>query len=230
MAKTALAIRHVLFEDLGVLDPLLRERGYEITYLDAGVDPIDAETCTAADLLVVLGGPIGVYQEHDFPLLTQEKAALKARLAAGGRTLGICLGAQLLADVLGADVSSTGRTEIGYGRLTLTDAGRDSVLAPLDGAQVLHWHGDQFQIPDGAQRLAETPGFPNQAFALGGAVLGLQFHLEADPGLMERWLIAYTSDLSAAGLDPATIRAGAAAYGPRLRELTAAVLDRWLRD
>ena len=224
------AIRHVAFEDLGLLGPLLEERGYRTRYLDAGVDAITPEELLRPDLLVVLGGPIGVYETAAYPFLAAEKQAISARLGAVLPTLGVCLGAQLIADVLGAEVTATGRKEIGYAPLTLTAAGRTSLLAPLDGVPVLHWHGDQFAIPAGALRLASTPGFPNQAFSLGPGVLGLQFHLEADHSQLERWLIGHAHELATAGIDPAGIRADAAKHGPFLAAAATQVLTSWLDE
>ncbi|MCZ3096428.1 gamma-glutamyl-gamma-aminobutyrate hydrolase family protein, partial [Acinetobacter baumannii] len=90
-------------------EPLLIERGYTVRYLEAGVDAIDRATVTAADLLVVLGGPIGVYQTDRYPFLAEEKAAIAARLGQDKPTLGICLGAQLMAEALGATVAPTGK-------------------------------------------------------------------------------------------------------------------------
>ena len=168
--RTALAIRHVAFEDLGLIEPLLVARGYQVSYLDIGVDSLDPQILTQPDLVVVLGAPIGVYETDAYPFLVTELEAISVRLQAGLPTLGICLGAQLIAAALGAPVTPTGRKEIGYAPLQLTDAGRASVLAGLEGVAVLHWHGDEFAIPDGAQRLAQTPGFPNQAFSLGDRV------------------------------------------------------------
>lgn len=228
MTRSALAVRHLAFEDLGLLEPLLAARGYDVRYLEAGVDPLPADALTAPDLVVILGGPIGVYETAAYPVLDAEYAALDARLAAKGPTLGICLGAQLIARVLGAEVTATGRKEIGYGPLTLTAEGQASVLAPLDGEPVLHWHGDAFAIPPGATRLAETPGFPNQAFAVDTRLLGLQFHIEADHTRMEQWLIGHANELATAGLDPARIRADARAYGPALAERASRVLHAWL--
>ena len=226
--RSALAIRHVPFEDLGLLEPLLRARGYRTSYLDAPVEPVTPEAALEPDLLVVLGGPIGVYETEAYPFLGAEREAIAARLRAGRPTLGVCLGAQLVAAALGADVVATGRKEIGYGSLTLTADGRGSVLAPLDGVRVLHWHGDQFAIPEGAVRLAETPGFPNQAFAIGAHVLGLQFHLEADHTQIERWLVGHAHELASAGIDPNSIRSDAAAYGPALAEVARRTFDGWL--
>lgn len=228
MHRTALAIRHVAFEDLGLLEPLLAARGYEVSYLEAGVEPMTSDVVVEPDVLVVLGAPIGVYEAVAYPFLVAEIEAIAARLRAGRPTLGICLGAQLIARALGAEVAATGRQEIGYAPLTLTDDGRVSALAPLDGIPVLHWHGDAFAIPAGARRLAETPGFPNQAFDIGDAVLGLQFHIEADHTRIERWLIGHAHELATAGIDRARIRADAAAVGPILAERARATLGTWL--
>lgn len=226
--RTALAIRHVAFEDLGVLEPTLRGRGYAVEMVDAGVGELSVAQLVAPDLLMVLGGPIGVQDEQDYPILGTELAGLARRLEARRATLGVCLGAQLMARALGADVRSTGRKEIGYSQLTLTEAGLASPLAELRNTPVLHWHGDEFLIPDGAQRLAETPGFPNQAFGVGSWALGLQFHLEADHARIERWLIGHAVELAAAGIDVRQIRADAAKFGPKLAQAASRVFNRWL--
>jgi GMP synthase (glutamine-hydrolysing) len=180
------------------------------------------------ELVVVLGGPIGVYETDTYPFLVDERDAIGARLNAGKATLGVCLGAQLMAAALGADVRPTGGKEIGYGPLTLTVEVSQSVLAPLDGVPVLHWHGDEFAIPAGAARLAETPGFPNQAFSVGPNLLGLQFHIEADSARLEQWLIGHANELAAAGIDPRQLRADAATCGPRLAAVASVVLRDWL--
>lgn len=228
MSRDVLAMRHVPFEDLGLLEPVLRERGYRSAYLDVTVEPVTLEVALRPDLLVVLGGPIGVYETGAYPFLRAEREAVEARVRAGRPTLGVCLGAQLVAAALGADVAPTGRTEIGYAPLTLTPEGRGSVLAPLAGVRVLHWHGDQFAVPDGAVRLAETPGFPNQAFSAGPHVLGLQFHLEADHTQIERWLVGHAHELAGVGLDPNEIRADAGEHGPALAAAARQVFERWL--
>jgi GMP synthase (glutamine-hydrolysing) len=228
--KSALAVRHVPFEDLGVLEPFLRRQGYDVRYIDACTDDLSAIDAAAADLLVVLGGPIGAYDEEVYPFLTAELELVRARLAADKPLLGVCLGAQIMARVLGAKVGPMGVKEIGFSPLTLTEAGRASPLALLGDAPVLHWHGDQFDIPAGAERLAYTDICPNQAFAVGRNTLGLQFHLEADPAKLERWLVGHACELGSAGIDPREIRAQIAAHGPALTALASQIVGRWLAE
>src|SRR5580693_1166039 len=178
MSKTCLAVRHVAFEDLGLLGPLVAARGYEIRYLDAGIEQLEAKTLIAPDLVVVLGGPIGVYEAETYPFITGEVAAVAARLRASKPMLGICLGAQMMAEALGARVAPGPVKEIGWAPLTLTDAGKTSVLAPLGSSPVLHWHGDNCELPASCERLASTPHCAVQAFFRTPAQLALQFHLE----------------------------------------------------
>ncbi|WP_207770578.1 glutamine amidotransferase [Frankia canadensis] len=227
-AGSVVAVRHVPFEDLGILGPLLEARGYRARYVDAGVDAITDAELLAADLVIVLGGPVGVGDVCQYPFLGDEIRAVGARLERGRPTLGVCLGAQIIAHALGAEVTPTGRVEIGYSPLTFTPAGQGSVLAALGDGPVLHWHGDQFAIPPGADRLAETPGFPNQAFTAGPSVLGLQFHLEADHTQIERWLIGHAHELATHGLDPRELRADAHRHGPHLAARARAVFHAWL--
>ena len=232
--KTVLAVRHLAFEDLGLLRPVLEERGFErFRTLDAGVDDLrdlrDVDL-DAVDLLVVLGGPIGAYDDALYPYLNDEIALIRRRLAARRPLLGICLGAQLMARALGADVRpmAHGRKEIGFAPLTLTATGLHSALAPLaSGQPVLHWHGDQFEIPDGTTSLATTPSCPNQAFAVEDFALALQFHLESDPARLEQWLIGHSGELAQARVPLEGLRRDAAAHGAGLRTALGEVVDRW---
>ena len=226
--KTATVIHHVGFEDLGTLAPVLEARGYRLDRVDVTIEALDRLDPGASQLLVVLGGPIGAFDEARYPFLVDELALIRARLAAGKPTLGICLGAQLMARALGARVAPTGGKEIGFAPLTLTAAGRQSALAALEGVAVLHWHGDQFDIPAGAARLAGTGFTPNQAFALGRHALGLQFHPEIDVARLEQWLVGHAGELAEAGIDPCCLRAQAREVGPRLAAAAREMLLRWL--
>lgn len=226
--KTALALRHLHFEDLGTLEPLLQERGYQVRYVDATTDDLSRLDANGSDLLIVLGGPIGAFDEELYPFLADELRLIERRLASGRPLLGICLGAQLIARQLGAAVSPMGFKEIGFAPLTLTDQGRDSVLGPLAQVPVLHWHGDQFETPPGGHLLAGTEACPRQAYAVGEAVLGLQFHLEADAEGIEHWLVGHCCELGQAGLDPRTVREDARRHGPSLARAARQVIGAWL--
>lgn len=229
MAMTdCLAIRHVAFEDAGLLGGLLAERGFSLRYLDAGIDRLDPAALAATGLVVVLGGPIGVYEADRYPFLLEELAALRARLAARRPTLGICLGAQMIAKALGAEVAPGPQKEIGWARVTLTPAGQASVLKPIADVPVLHWHGDNAALPQGAVGLASTPACPHQAFAIGDTILALQFHIEADPARIEQWLIGHTVELGKAGVDPRALRRQAAENGPLTAKAGREVLAAWL--
>jgi GMP synthase (glutamine-hydrolysing) len=228
--STAAVIRHVAFEDLGVLAPVLAARGISARYFEAGVDDLGAIERDAPDLLVVLGGPIGVYDEPLYPFLGEEVALIERRLSAGAPTLGICLGAQLIARAAGARVYPGAQKEIGFSPLALTRDGEASCLGELKAAahNVLHWHGDTFDLPAGATRLALTPITQNQAFSLGPSVLALQFHVEAEPQRLERWLIGHTGEIAQAGLDVRALRAEIARQGPAVAAAGAQAFLRWL--
>lgn len=228
MTKACIAVRHVAFEDVGALKPLLAARGYDLSYRDAGVEPIDAQTLLAADLVVVLGGPIGVYEKDAYPFLASEIEAVAARLQSNKPILGICLGAQLMAAALSAKVAPGPVKEIGYAPLTLTEQGKASVLAPLGATPVLHWHGDNCELPQDCTVLASTPHCPVQAFHKLQAQLALQFHLEVAPERFESWLVGHTVELGKAGIDPRQLRQEFQAHGIKCRDVGRRVFEAWL--
>jgi GMP synthase (glutamine-hydrolysing) len=226
--KSCIALRHVRFEDLGTLTPILRKRDFDVRHLEAGIDPIEHAKIEDANLLVVLGGPIGVYDAGTYPFLSHEIDAISARLAARQPTLGICLGAQLMAKTLGASVAPGPAKEIGWAPVELTAAGRSSPLRHLEGLHVLHWHGDNFELPAGCDNLAFTTHCPFQAFRNGSSLLGLQFHIEIDPRRIEAWLIGHTVELTQAKVDPPAIRRDTVRYGHTLQQAAAVIFNEWL--
>ncbi len=226
--KTAIAIRHVQFEDLGTLAPALQGAGYGVTYVDVDSDVLAGLDPLAADLVIVLGGPVGVYQTDEYPFLLDEIRLLEARIAANRPTLGICLGSQLMAAAMGAKVGPSGHSEVGFSRLAINPAGAESPLRHLADVDVLHWHGDTFAIPEGGTLLASTPLCAHQAFSRGPNILALQFHPEPGAAELERWLIGYAGDLAGAKLDPCAFRKAAAAHCPPLQSAAAKMLGDWL--
>lgn len=230
MNREVLAIRHVHFEDLGSLEQVLGERACPVRYLDVGLGRLDAPNPEGPALVVVLGGPIGATDDAAYPTLKPLVAFLEKRIAAGLPTLGICLGAQLIARVLGSRVYSAGRKEIGWTPLTLTEAGRASPLRHLDGARtsMLHWHGDTFDLPVDAVRLASTPVCENQAFSWGAHVMGFQCHPEIRGERFERWLIGHAHEIVAGGLDAQRLRADTVRFAPALELQARSAFAEWL--
>jgi len=223
MTKTLLAVRHVAFEDLGGFEAPLKDAGYAICYADMGVDKV--ADFGDPDMLVVLGGPIGVYEDDLYPWLKDEIAYIAARLAAQKPVLGICLGAQLMARALGARVYRGPTKEIGWKKLTLAEG----LLAPLADQPMLHWHGDTFDLPDGAILLASTDICRNQAYALGRHGLAFQFHPEAQVQGFERWLIGHGCEIAAMpGVTVAGLRADTARLAPAAITKGQQVLRNWL--
>jgi len=229
--KTALAIRHVPFEDLGVLEGVLERRSFSISYVDApsadfsGVDPL------APDILVILGGPIGVYEEQAYPFLTDEIALIEKRLARNLPTIGICLGCQLMARALGSRVYPSGTKEIGWSPLRFSDAAAVSCLAPLVDHEppVLHWHGDTFDLPQGVIHLAGTEACQNQAFSIGTSALALQFHLEATKAGLEAWFVGHACEIAATpGVSVEKLRADTVRWADELKPIAKKVFDTWV--
>ena len=232
-ARRAVVIRHVAFEDLGSFAGPLIRNGYGIEYVEAGPDDLGRPAVGDADLLVVLGGPISAVDDLQYPFLADEARLLERRLNAGRPTLGICLGAQLMARALGSRVYGAGAKEIGWGPLALTEAGGASALRHLapDKTSVLHWHGDTFDLPRGAVHLASTAVCENQAFGWGAHGLALQFHVEVTAAGLERWFIGHTLEIEATpGVSVEALRAATARAAPLLEQQGQAFLRQWLAE
>lgn len=227
--KTAIAIRHVHFEDLGAMAYPIRAAGYRVRYCDAGVDDLATVELKKADLIVVLGGPIGAYEADAYPFLTREIGIIEARIAARQPVLGICLGAQLIARALGTAVYAAPEKEIGWSEIELTREGERGPLAHLHRTMLLHWHGDTFDLPRGTTLLASTVRCRNQAFSFGSNILGIQFHPEVDGRRFERWLIGHAVEIAATpGLSLRQLRHDTACYGAMAGARGRACVANWL--
>lgn len=231
--RTALAIRHVAFEDLGTVATVLHQQGLTVTYVDAGYDNLACIDPLEPEVVISLGGPIGAYDEDDFPFLVDELRLLERRLAADRATLGICLGAQLMARVLGATVYSGRHSELGWAPLMLTAAGQRSSLRHVGTAQtvVWHWHGDSFDLPEGAVHLATTPLCPNQAFTWGTRALALQCHPEVTARSLERWWIGHTDLIRRTpDVNLTQLRQDTQRYAPRLAQQAMQCWRDWFHE
>lgn len=195
--KNAIVFRHVAFENLGSFAIALEQKNYEVNYIDITADSLKDFNPLSPDLLIVLGGAIGVYDELDYPFIADEIQILKERLAVDLPTIGICLGAQLMARALGARVYPGQSPEIGWSPIKLSDAGQHSILSHFaPNCTVLHWHGDTFDLPQGAVHLASSAQYENQAFAWGESGLGLQFHPEVTARGLEHWFIGHAHEIN----------------------------------
>ncbi|NET11895.1 MAG: glutamine amidotransferase [Okeania sp. SIO1H6] len=230
--KNAIVIRHIAFENLGSLHSVLQEKGYAIEYLEATPGFLDGINSLTPDLVIILGGPIGAYDEQDYPFLTEELDLLKQRLTNNKPTLGICLGAQLMARALGAKVypGNNGK-EIGWSPIQLTESGENSplqYLAPEETA-VLHWHGDTFDLPDGAVHLAASAAYQNQAFVWGKSALALQFHPEVTTSGLEHWFIGHACEIaSKPDVTVGKLRLDTAKYSQKLERMAKLFWQTWL--
>ena len=190
------SLQHVPFEGLGSIADWAKAHNAPLRtsqlFSDAPLPKLEA-----FDWLVVMGGPMNIYEEERYPWLRGEKALIKEAIAAGKVVLGVCLGAQLIADCLGAKVTRNPHREIGWFPLTTVHPAWASTLP----AQVLvmHWHGDTFALPAGALHLAASEACPNQGFIFQGRVVGLQFHLETTPESLMGLIEHGQDDLSPAG-------------------------------
>lgn len=228
--KSALAVRFVAFEDLGTLAGILPRHDYAIRYLETGLEPVDARAIETADLVVLLGGPISANDTGVYPFLDELQTAIAERLLADRPTLGLCLGAQIMARALDASIYPAGSKEIGWARLEVGEAGQRSCLRHLADTPVLHWHGESFDLPAATAHLAATPACRNQAFSLGPNILGLQFHPEVTAENLERWYVGHTLELEQAGIDIMSLRAESQRYAPALSQKATACFDEWLQS
>lgn len=228
--KNAVVFRHVAFENLGSLALALEQKNYAVNYIDIAADSLKNFNPLAPDLLIVLGGPIGVYDELDYPFVADEIQILARRLASDLPTIGICLGAQLMARALGARVYPGNSPEIGWSAIELSDAGKHSTLSHLaPNYMVLHWHGDTFDLPQGAVHLASSKQYQNQAFAWGQSGLGLQFHPEVTTGGLEHWFIGHAHEIGKTpGITVNQLRADTASYSQGLELQATKFWHAWL--
>jgi GMP synthase (glutamine-hydrolysing) len=230
-----LVCQHVPFEILGTLNPLFKGAGFRIRYVNFGRDPQAQPSLDGYGGLVILGGPMSVYDTAAHPHLDTEVRLVGDALERGVPLLGICLGAQLIARALGADVRPNADKEIGWYDVRVTGAGGTDPLFRhfRDSERIFQWHSDTFDLPRGAVHLAASPACRNQAFRYGTNVYGLQFHLEADEHLIERWLRVpvHRQEIESLNgkIDPEAIRHETPRRIERLKQLSRTTFGEFVR-
>lgn len=215
-----LVFQHDPLEELGIFAQVLEKQKRKFCYLRLFEGEMPTEDWEGVKALVILGGPMNVYEEERYPFLRWEKTILRTALKEGIPTLGISLGAQLIAAAAGEAVYQRNFKEIGWYPISTTPEGQmDSILGYLpERPMVFQWHGDGFELPKGARRLAFSDHCENQAFRMGRNVYGLQFHLEVTPPMIERWVDYYWKELAQSPYgSPEKIRADTGSYSQSLR-------------
>lgn len=225
--RRALIIRHVPHEGVAGFRQPIEAAGYAIDRVDVDDPGFSAIDLRTPDLVVMMGGPMGVYEQARYPWIACQMRRLARRLEADRPTLGVCFGAQMIAAAMGAEVYPGPSKEIGFHALRIAAA--QSPLRHLDGVPVLHWHGDSFTLPDGAERLASSAMYENQAFRRGHNLLALQFHAEmGEDERFEAWIEQWPDAIAEAGSDATALRAAHDAHGPGAVAAGRAMISEWL--
>ena len=228
-----LVIQHVPHERLGTFEAAFAEAGGALRVLRAYDAKAVWPTPESIDGVVTMGGPQSVYEQKRYPYLSRELELLRAALKVEKPVLGVCLGAQLLAAALGAEVTKNPQKEIGwYPLMREPGADGDPLFAPFGQTEtVFQWHGDTFALPNGAVRLASSPLCPEQGFRWRDNVYALQFHLEVTAAIVRAWMQTPVNKAELASLtgvvDPMTIRRQSAQHVERLAELARHVASTW---
>lgn len=228
--KRALIVRHVPFEGIAGFREPVEAAGYELERIDVTDPEFSRTNFNTPDLLILMGGPMGVYERDEHPWIDCEIDRLASRVSLGLPTLGVCLGAQMIAAAMGEHVHAGPVKEVGFAPVTLSTAVANSPLRHVADVPMLHWHGDTFPLPQGAELLASTEAYRHQAFRRGPEILALQFHAEMgqDPRF-EQWLDGSDDYVAEAGLTIAELRAQHDRHGADAVAAGRAMIAEWLR-
>lgn len=228
--KRALIIRHVPYEGLAGYRTPIEAAGYHVDRIDVADESFSSLDLCGPDLLIMMGGPMGVYEQDQHPWITCQLNRLSRRLDAGRPTLGVCFGAQMIAAALGADVYAGPAKEVGFHPVNVRTDVENNPLVHIAGKPVLHWHGDTFTQPEGVEFLASSHVYDHQAFRRGNNILALQFHAEMglDPRF-DDWLEQWPEAVQEAGGDEASFRAAHDELGPHAVAAGQAMIHHWLQ-
>ena len=228
-AKRALIIRHVPYEGVAGYREPIEAAGYEVDRIDVSDPAFSAFDLCEPDLLIMMGGPMGVYEQDRYPWIGCQLRRLARRLDADRPTLGVCFGAQMIAAALGGHVYPGPVKEVGFHPVRIHDHALDSPLRHIVDVPILHWHGDTFTLPDNVDLLASSHVYEHQAFRRGRSLLALQFH--AEMGLDPRfnaWIEEWPESVAEAGGDETSLRAAHDTLGPAAVQAGQAMIAEWL--
>lgn len=233
--KGALILSHLQQEGSCTLGKLLIERGMRTRTINTPRKDMTTIDALRPDLLVVMGGPVGVYQADDYPFLKHEITIIQKRLAANLPTIGVCLGSQLMAAALGEEVRvGVQGKEVGWKPLDITEAGQKTPARHLaqSATNMFHWHGDTFDLPKEASLLASTDQYENQIYGIGKHALGLQCHPEVRADQLQEWFVMFQGDVT--GDNPLIpvqeLRAQTAQYIETLNKQATLFFNEWLDE
>lgn len=228
--KKGLIIRHTPYEGIAGFRQPVEDAGYSLDRIDVTDPEFARVNFNTPDLLILMGGPMGVYEREAHPWIDCEIDRLASRISLGLPTIGVCLGAQMIAAAMGVEVYSGPTKEVGFAPVTLNAAGAASPLRHVAGVPMLHWHGDSFPLPEDSELLALTDSYAHQAFRRGPELLALQFHAEMgeDPRF-EAWLDGAEDYVGQAGLTIDVLRAQHDQHGPGAVAAGRATIAEWLR-
>lgn len=229
MTKRALIIRHVPYEGIAGYRAPVEAAGFTIDKVDV-CDPAFASVdLNAPDLLIMMGGPMGVYEADIYPWIPCQMKRLARRLAADRPTLGVCFGAQMMAAALGANVYAGPVKEVGFHPVYVRANALDGPLRHLVDVPILHWHGDSFTLPDTVELLASSNAYEHQAFRRGDNILALQFHAEMGmDARFDAWIEEWPESVIEAGGDEESLRAAHDEFGPGAVAAGQTMLGEWL--
>ena len=230
-AKTALIIRHVPHEGVAGFRAPIEDAGFKITRIDVSDPTFSTLDLLEPDLLIMMGGPMGVYEQDEHPWISCQLRRLQHRLEERRPTLGVCFGAQMIAAALGAEVYQGKVKEIGFHPVTIEESALAGPLRHLVDVPVLHWHGDTFELPKEAQLLASSSAYRHQAFCVDNNILALQFHAEMglDPRFDE-WVELWPDAIAQAGTDADLLRKTHAAHGEAAVFAGRTMIAEWLES
>lgn len=228
--KKALIIRHVPVEGVAGFRQPIEAAGYHVDRIDVSDPGFSSLDLREPDLLIMMGGPMAVYEQEQHPWIACQLRRLALRLEADRPTLGVCLGAQMMAAALGGTVHAGPVKEVGFHSVSVHATAQEGPLRHIVDVPMLHWHGDTFTLPPNVELLASSHLYRHQAFRRGSNLLALQFHAEMglDPRF-DAWLESWPDAVEAAGTDAASLRTAHDALGPGAVSAGQAMIAEWLR-